>query len=352
MNRTIQVASVLVALHSPLYAGLISISSGGPHLIDSAYQDPADMMALGTDDAFLIENGVTVNFDGGADLPTQNNIDLTADGARDTDESVTIIDNSIVNIREAEIQQDVSAYGTSTVNVFTDADLEDDLWSDDAARINVFGGEIAEDVGAFGSSRIDFSGGRAIGDLFAEEFSTINFSGGMVDSDVEAYSSGTVNVTGGRILSDVQAFGIGGVGGVVNISGGEVADNLEADGGTIRVTGGTLFTTVYADPFEPHIYTVDNGLIEFFGTEFFVDGIPFLGGSIFDETGTIYGTLSGTLTDGSSFSPVFFDLAPNCGCIPEGTIQINVVPEPSSFLLSSILLSLGLWNRRRPAALS
>ena len=139
-------------------------------------------------------------------------------------------------------------------------------------------------------------------------------------------------------------------GSAVNISGGTVGDNFEADAfSTVDISGGTV-----GDEFRAEFFSTVN----LFGTEFFLNGNPF-DDLVLDEATTVIDrgedvVLSGLLTDGTSFE---FDL--NSSNVSgedffddSATLTVTLasaVPEPASGLTLATISILLLGRRQKPA---
>ena len=83
---------------------------------------------------------------------------------------------------------------------------------------------------------VNISGGF-VGDNFnANSGSTINISGGSVDRFFNANSGSTVNISGGRVLSDFDANS----GSTVNISGGIVNGFFDVIDSSVNISGGSV----------------------------------------------------------------------------------------------------------------
>lgn len=170
-------------------------------------------------------------------------------------------------------------------------------------------------------------------DVLGVDDAVINITGGTLNDDLISRGNALIIMSGGTVADDVEADE-----GTITISGGSVGEDIESTGGTINISGGTLFDNGLAN-LDSGIAVSDNGTISFTGTSFLINGVAFGGGSITDDSGTI----TGTLQDGSMFSSIPFSASDG------GTININVVPEPSAFILSFVVASMaGLWRRRRP----
>ena len=125
--------------------------------------------------------------------------------------------------------------------------------------------------------------------------------------------------------------------------GGAVADLVAGLGSEVNIYGGI---------FENQLSAVDGSSIDFFATEFFINGaeVEF---NDFDTPLQIENrnfTLSGTFRDGSEFeyfvsSTSFGDLLVSS----DATFQLNLVsvPEPSALFLLSLSGMMMLGKRRR-----
>lgn len=150
---------------------------------------------------------------------------------------------------------------------------------------------------------------------------------------------------------------------VINISGGSIGNNFDADTGSrVRVFGGAvgeLFglnngseLIISGGTFGDGFTALSGSSLDIFGTEFFLDGEELdssqLRGFIVTDRDI---TLSGVLLDGESFS---FDL--NSIDLPsnrdffalDSILTITAVPEPSSAGFITLVIAMGFaWRRRK-----
>lgn len=212
-------------------------------------------------------------------------------------------------------------------------------------------------------STVNITGG-SVGDEFAASVdSVVNISGGTVGNFSSASEGSQVNISGNATVGDnFEVFGFGDARGVVNISGGSVGDDLTASGGIINISGGSVGDNFVATDFAGTGSTVNisggsvgegflataESEINFFGSQFFLNG-ELLDTLEIDELFGInepISTLSGILTDGSSFSfgPGTFESGSTV------TVTLVAVPEPTSALLLGGLGVLLSIRRRRSVA--
>ncbi len=252
----------------------------------------------------------------------------------------------------------------------------------DGAVINLNGGTIAS--------------GTVFDDADFPNGVTLNVNDGVVGLSVEINNS-TINIAGGQVAlgaSDLSE-GVNNFNNTITVTGGDVggffqlreSSTLELAGGTIEsfgtlpnatatVTGGSF--TLVDNNGELNIFggdfntfrTFGNSSVNLFGTDFSIDGIPVDDlslGSAFEILDRNV-TLSGTLSDGSTFSN-FLDSTTPIGSLDFGpfatladlqavpgfassgsTVTVTLVqgvPEPSSLALLSLVSCAMLCRRLR-----
>lgn len=257
----------------------------------------------------------------------------------------------------------------------------------DGAVINLNGGTIA--------SGTVFSAAN-----FPNGF-TLNINDGVVGLGVEI-NNATINIAGGQVAlgaSDLSE-GVNNFNNTITVTGGDVggffqlrgSSTLELAGGTIEsfgtlldatatVSGGSF--TLVDNNGELNIFGGDfntfrtletppptNSVVNLFGSEFAIDGAPIddlvLGSAFEIENRNV--TLSGTLSDGSTFSNFLDSTTPqgdldfgpfatlaDLEAVPgfastESTITVTLVqsvPEPSSLVLFSLAGCAALCRRCR-----
>ena len=214
--------------------------------------------------------------------------------------------------------------GQDLANVVAGDVIDNDTSIPDGATINLNGGTIASGTNF---SAADFPNGL-----------TLNINDGIVELDVEINNS-TINIAGGQVAlgaSNLQE-GVNNFDNTITITGGDVggffqlrgSSTLELAGGTLEsfgtlldatatVTGGafTLMDNngklnISGGEFNT-FRTFGNSSVNLFGTDFAIDGVPIddlLLGSAFEIVNRNV-TLSGTLSDGSTFSNLLDSTTP------------------------------------------
>jgi hypothetical protein len=153
-------------------------------------------------------------------------------------------------------------------------------------------------LSAYNNSQITMSSGGSARNFSASDSSRVTMNGGSVSYNLLVYGSSQVTISGGRVgeVLGVQQSSL------VNWSGGSVGQYMEV--------GGMAALTIY-------------------GSNFAIDGIPFVFGEISSIFGGFYGDepyrrLTGTLANG--------DIINNQFRIGD-TASIVLIPEPASILL-------------------
>ena len=214
--------------------------------------------------------------------------------------------------------------GQDLANVVAGDVIDNNTSIPDGAVINLNGGTIASGTNF---SAADFPSGL-----------TLNINEGIVELDVEINNS-TINIAGGQVALGASNLleGVNNFDNTITVTGGDVggffqlrnSSTLELAGGTVEsfgtlpnatatVTGGAF--TLVDNNGELNISggnfntfrTFWNSSVNLFGTDFAIDGVPVNGlviGSAFEIVNRNV-TLSGTLSDGSTFSNLLDSTTP------------------------------------------
>jgi hypothetical protein len=263
-----------------------------------------------------------------------------------------------------------------------------------AARLQVTGGTIGDNLDVFQNSIADISGG-IIGRNFQTDQSTINITGGSIgvlqplrstvsitgNSTISSLQPtlSTVDISGGLVQGDLNVYSstvniFGGVFGTasqqsnevnvrvyasstVNISGGLVRGFFEALGpSTINISGGAVtggFSLIQASHINLSGGSVGPGFDAFLsnfkisGGEFRVDGVPVSGTDVIGSTRQLDLTgarlLTGTLADGTPFA--FSTDDSDFGGGETITLEVKQLPTIGSAKLLASRDQLGLGVR-------
>ena len=225
---------------------------------------------------------------------------------------------------------------------------------------------------------------------------TLNINSGTVGVDIDI-SNSNINIAGGTVSLPAfnLATGVNNTNNTIMISGGDVGSffqlrgntTLELSGGSLEgfgtldnasavVTGGSFNLVDVNSPID--IFGGDfntfrvfsTGTVNLFGTSFEIDGVPIadleVGQTLEIDQRNV--TLSGTLTDGETFSnfldadsaisdlvfdPTFGQLLPGFAA-NAATVTVTVVqavPEPNSFVFGALTALMFLVRRRKRVAL-
>jgi len=238
---------------------------------------------------------------------------------------------ALVGVQGAAMASTVVFEDGATHSISTD-------WGDDTivqvksppplvTTLNVLPGANFGYLDAFDSSQVDMSGGKCLG-LHARGSSEMDISGGDVHH-LHTYDSSQTHVSGGDLMFlQAHAFSR------VDVSDGYLEHLNARDSSQVDVLGGTF----------RHLNANRNGWLSVFGGTFTTLNVRDssqvdIYGSDLDWNGLNGGYLTGMLRDGTFVSvPVYrYDEA-----------QINLIPEPSTFILAAIGL-VGLlgyaWRR-------
>ena len=152
--------------------------------------------------------------------------------------------------------------------------------------------------GQYTSPTVNLVNGGSVSGYLQADGGIVNMSGGSVGNILEAANSSTVNMSGGTVSVDLAAANSS----TVNVSGGSVSNGLFADQSSkVNVSGGT-FGQYYGRGF--NFYDETTGSLSFAGTGL---SVTFLGADTRGYGGTDY-QLTGLLQGGQSVSGDVIDL--------------------------------------------
>lgn len=193
--------------------GDVIFSDGGNHIVNSVVNDFIE-----------VRNGTggvptTVTFQDGADIR----------GTDDFDDTVYVLQDSIVNIEAGRFVDDVSAYNRGRLNI-TGGQLLDDVYAANRATVFLSGGIISDDLEADDNSRIVMTGG-SVGEDIESYGGTIVISGGTfaasstsLDSGLGVSRGGTIELIGSGFRLNGNAIGSGSLTEVSGLLSGTLAD--------------------------------------------------------------------------------------------------------------------------------
>jgi len=247
----------------------------------------------------------------------------------------------------------VTAKAQTTIDLLPGDSIADGTVIASGSTVNVQGGTIGFGVDlADGFLNID-SGNVAVGATgistgFTNSNNQINLSGGNVGGFFQLTNSSDLAITGGQI----ESFGVFGTGTTADISGGTVTRFPDIfAGGVVNISGGDVFS----------VRVFDGGEVNFFGTEFFLDGVPInlaVGQQLTVSQRNV--TLSGQLADGSfietdldtNFGGFFSDNPDGAGAdaLVTVTAVAPAVPEPGTATIFLAAGAMMLIRRNRKLA--
>ena len=214
----------------------------------------------------------------------------------------------------------------TSVEMVSPAEVKHYAYVYDTSELAVLSGSIGIHLYAFDSSQVTVSGG-SIGSTFAAtDSSQVTVSGGSIVR-LNASGSSQVTVSGGSISDYLHAFGSS----QVTVSGGSMDYLKVFDSSQVTVSGGTIGGTM-------EIYST----LTVVGSDFSISGVPVPLGTYTrpGEPDPAYGTLSGTLAMGETFTN-------NIEIHDDG--KLILTPEPATLSLLALGGLLLIVRRRRCA---
>ncbi|MEM6333955.1 MAG: PEP-CTERM sorting domain-containing protein [Planctomycetota bacterium] len=308
-TATLAAACLALAAASPAMA--LIIDDGGTTVIDSTVNDFIEV-ADGPGG-----QPTTVVFEPGANI-------TDSDSVGDT---VFVTGGSSVVINGGQFFEDVTALDDASLTI-NGGTIGNDALGFNNNVVTITGGTVSNDVEVFANSSLVVTGGLIGDDLEASDGSSVTFSGGTVTDNLSVENFATALITGGTIGNDLEA--IGNVS--ITVLGGSIGSDIEAVGSaTIDIFGGQLGAV---GGFEFGIASGGFSVVTLFGPEFQINGSPAAFGSISQG----FGTLSGTLSDGSVFSVPFERVDEGFFFPRVGQIVLveQAIPEPGSLALLSL----------------
>lgn len=177
-------------------------------------------------------------------------------------------------------------------------------------------------------THIDIIDGGQVYSFFAHNNATITMSGGSVRT-MDAYDNSTITILDG-LSYGIRSFNNSNV----TVLGGTVGGYFFAlDNSSINISGGTI---------NGELRAYYNGIIYLIGSDFEVDGQALSYGDRLSDFGTYvenidygyhYGTITGTLSDGSVLNGLFKVYSTG---LWGGTCDIIVIPEPATLSLLAL----------------
>ncbi len=290
----IVVCLTIVAINPASFAAYVYIDDGVSHIFnDSTYQNDkvwldysisnnpgthVDLVVGGTVTGFSAYNNATVSVTGGTVVGYS-----------------VAQDNSSITIADGSVGLWLSAKENATV-IMNGGSIGGNLEASDNGTITMTGGTVGEWFTASGNSTITMDGGSVAGYLYASGNGNITMNGGTVSGWLRAFNDSIITMTGGSVTGRLTAW--------------ENA-TIYLEGSNFKVNDTSL---QYGDKLSDFATLGNNGYEDYY-----------------------YGTITGTLTDGSTLNNRFdiFNIAP----FP-GTGDIIIIPEPCTFLLLGLGVSM------------
>ena len=213
-----------------------------------------------------------------------------------------------------DVWVDYESPGVGTIfNLLSGGSITGNLVGYEDGYINISGGTLSGDLLAWDNCQVSFSNGSVGAGISGNDNSQIFFSSEATANQLWANGSSQVILSGGSIVYDL----IPNFFSQVTISGGSIGNDLwTLRNSQTTITGGTV---------GGNIVLQHSSRIEFIGTDFAIDGIPFGYGEYnANSISGNYGTLTGTLVNGDSLDNklIFYDDS-----------SIILIPEPATLLL-------------------
>jgi len=295
------------------FGGLTEFKDGGTHNID-----------------YTINNQVWVDYESPG---MQTTVNLLNGGIISNSQLITYQD-SRANITGGSVYV-LDALDRSQVTMYDGSMYR--LYPRFSSHVTIYGGSVSLDVTAQESTHLTIYGGSVGGwGLAAVDHSHVTIYGGSVNGYLLAWGYGELTMSGGSV---------GGVLGVGNnshltMSSGSVAGSLTSDGDSyVNWSGGTIGGDIGLN---------ENAILALDGSDFAVDGQPF----VYGELTSILGGgpwgeplrhLTGTLANGGLIDNDF-----RIGDYAKIVLgPYEPIPAPSALILGSIGISLVTWLRRR-----
>lgn len=240
-----------------------------------------------------------------------------------------------------------ATHALQVINLFPGDAISDNTVITSGTTVNVLGGTIGLGVDlANGELNVNSgtvaTGASSIATGFTNSNNDVTLNGGTIGGFFQLTNSTDFEINGGQI----ESFGVFS-GSTATINGGVVTRFPDIfSSGEVNISGGDIFA----------VRVFDGGEVNFFGTEFFLDGQA-VTGTLGQEIviGTRNVTLTGTLADGSAietdlntaFGEFFSDNPDGAGANALVTVTLlEAIPEPSSTIFGAFLL-IPLLKRRR-----
>lgn len=281
---------------------------------DTTVNSVVNRVVIGRDATQTINTSPTVTLDSGANtgfVNAFNSSSVVVNGAT-VNGGLTLSDNSSADIGAGTVDS-VSAFNNSAVNI-TGGNVTTVL-AMDSSTVNIGGGTVMNASSFLGNSVINVTAGN-VTVVSSGGNTTGNISGGTV-SLTQSYENGSIHITGGTVamhtsLNTSTATVSGGTvqeltgagSSIVYVTGGTAPYVLIRDSNTTNLSGGNIggLDANTADPDYIGLY-LTGGTLNLYGSDFLRNDIT---AGIYRGIGGTYGTLTGTLLDGSALNTTFF----------------------------------------------
>ena len=254
-------------------------------------------------------------------------------------------------IQDGDTFDNVDARGTSTVEM-TGGTVTNDAESSDDAVFTITGGTVADRAQSFNSSTFNLQGGT-VWRAWSNDVSTYTMTGGTVEETVSSFNQSTFTLTGGTVLFEVSSEDDS----RFTMTGGTVEGISAEDSSLFTMTGGQVVN---------HFGVSRNAQVILKAQQFFYDdnddqvsdaGFDFGGLStlaldresdVFSVSGQ-QNVLPGLTVQWGDGSTASFDFlfATSQPVLWQGALTLQLIPEPSAFMVIGLASALGLIRRPR-----
>jgi hypothetical protein len=289
-------AAVSLATFAPTRAQFVTIIDIPPQ------PDIGDHGVIGSGTQLNLHGAgkIGLSFDVGAPNITNTNVELNVKGGTVGNE-LQANPGSVTNVSAGIVGNQLAAFAGSIVNI-SGGRVGNNLSALAGSEVNISGGMVGDNLAAF-ASEVNISGGTVGNDLIAHTDSVVNISGGVVGAFLDA---GLADGSSSNIELNISG---GFVNGGINVWKGSVTEIIGGVLGWIFGSGGDSFNAqllsivhVYGGTVDFDFDTFAGSDVNFYGSDFELDGEPISVGSELQFDIPAGSILTGVLSDGTPFA--------------------------------------------------